>query len=187
MLGPIPELGSFQRKRVRRTAAVVSTMALASVAIVVWSILTLGIEVTFGPDTPVRLPILAIIAALFLTPIVWSAVVRSRRYGLTLTKDALVIVSWWRTRKFARAELSAAEPLPAVMRLSDGFFSGRGTDAEPFTVWLWPKGPERDEFPIGVATGTWEATGLASRKINSWLQVEVDFDEGRAGALLDED
>ena len=75
-------------------------MALICVALVLGSILTLGIEVTFGADTPVRLPILALIAAVLLTPIVWSAVFRSRRYGLTLMRDELVVVSWWRTRRF---------------------------------------------------------------------------------------
>lgn len=187
MLGPIPEVGSFQRRRVRRTAVAVGVAALVCVAIILASMFTVGIEATFGPDTPARLPILALIAALVLTPIVWSAVFRSRRYGLTLTKDALIVVSWWRTRTFERDELSAAEPLPAVMRMRDGFFSGSGSSAEPFAVWLWPRSPEENEFPLGVTTGTWDATGLAARKINKWLAVEVDFDEGRAGALLDED
>lgn len=73
------------------------------------------------------------------------------------------------------------------MRMSDGFFSGQGTDAAPFAVWLWPSSAERGEFPLGVTTATWEAAALASRKINAWLEVEVDFEQGRADTLLDGD
>lgn len=187
MLGPIAGLGSFQRTRVRRTAIVVVAMALVCVVLIVVSILTVGIEATFGAETPARLPILALIAAVILTPVVWSAAFRSRRYGLTLTKDELIVVSWWRTRRFERGELSAAEPLPAVMRLSDGFFSGNGADAAPFAVWLWPKSPERHEFPLGITTGTWEMTAVAAGRINAWLGVDVDSDEARVDLLLDGD
>lgn len=187
MLGPIPEVGSFQRRRVRRTAIVIGAVALICVALIVASTLTAGVDVTFGPDTPVRLPILALIAAVLLSPIAWSAVFRSRLYGLTLTEDALIVESWWRKRTFERAELSAAEPLPGVMRVRDGFFSGRGSNAEPFAVWLWPRGTESDEFPLGVTTGTWEATTRASRRINAWLGAEVEFNEDRADSLLDEE
>ena len=187
MLGPIAEVGSFQRRRVRRTAVGIAAGALGSLTLILASVLTEGVETAFGAQTPVRLPILFLLAAVLLTPIVWSAIFRSRRYGLTLTDDALIVVSWWRTRRFGRDEISAAEPLPGVMRLSDGFFSGRGTGAEPFAVWLWPKMPDRDEFPLSVTTGTWEATAAASRKINAWLGVDFDFDEDRAQTLLDED
>lgn len=162
-------------------------MVLVCVALIVVSILVVGIEVTFGPETPARLPILALMAAVVVTPIVWSAMFRSHRYGLTLTRDELVVVSWWRTRRIKRTDLSAAEPLPAVMRLSDGYFSGNGTDAAPFAVWLWPIDPEGREFPLGVTTGTWEATAVAARRINAWLGVDVDFDEVRANTLLDGD
>jgi uncharacterized integral membrane protein len=172
MLGPIAELGSFQRRRVRRTASVLAAVALLCIVLILVSMFTQGVEVTFGAETPVRLPILALLAAVLMAPIVWSAVFRSRRYGLTLTRDALIVVSWWRTRTFERGELSAAEALPGVMRMSDGFFSGQGTDAAPFAVWLSPSNPERRRFPLGVTTGTREATALASRKINAWLAVE---------------
>lgn len=187
LLGPIPEVGSFQRRRVRRTAITVGVMALVCVALIAVSTFTVGISITFGPDTPARLPILALIAAAILSPIVWSAIFRSSGYGLTITEDALVVESWWRRRTFDRAELSAAEPLPGVMRMRDGFFSGRGSNSEPFAVWLWPRDARKDEFPLGVTTGTWEATSVAAQRINAWLGVEVDFDEGRAETLLDED
>lgn len=186
MSGPIEEVGSFQRRRVRRTAAAIVAMAVGCVALILWSISAVGIATTFGPDTPARVPICALIAAVILSPIVWSAIFRSRRYGLSITDDTLVVESWWRKRTFDRAELSAAEPLPGVARLKDGYFSGRGSNAEPFAVWLWPSDPEKDEFPLGVTTGTWEATSAAARKINAWLGVDLDFDENRADALFDE-
>jgi hypothetical protein len=174
MLGPLAELGAFQRLRVRRTAAAVAAMAAVCIVFVLLSVAMNGVGITFGPDTPVRLPILALIAALLLAPIVWSAVFRSRRYGVTLTRDVLIVVSWWRTRRFERSALSSAESGPAVMRISDGFFSGSGTDAAPCAVWLTPSEPGRAAFPLGVTTGTESATRAASRRINAWLSVEVD-------------
>jgi hypothetical protein len=187
MIGPIPDVGSFQRRRVRLTAVVIAAVALICLALVLGSAVTVGIAVTFGGDTPVRLPICGLIAMGIMSPIVWSAIFRSRRYGLAITEDALVVESWWRRRTFHRSELSAAEPLPGVMRMKDGFFSGRGSKSQPFAVWLWPSSPEQDEFPLGVTTGTWEATSAAARKINEWLGVQVDFDEVRANRLLDEE
>lgn len=83
-------------------------------------------------------------------------------------------------RRRVRLELSAAEPLPAVMRMRDGYFSARGSDSAPFGVWLWPSNPEEDEIHLGVTTGTWEATSIAARRINAWLGVEIDFDEDQA-------
>ncbi|MEV8241436.1 hypothetical protein AB0O90_14425 [Microbacterium testaceum] len=186
-LGPIPEVGSFQRRRVRLTAVAIAAMATVSSALVVWSAATHGVAVTFGGDTPVRLPIGALAAAVILSPIVWSAIFRSPRFGMTLTEDALVVESWWRRLTFDRAAISAAEPLPGVMRLRDGYFSGRGSNDQAFVVWLWPKNPEQTEIPLGVTTGSWRATSIAAQRINAWLGVEIDFDEARADALLDEE
>lgn len=93
MLGPMAEIGAFQRSRVRRTAVAIGAMTAVCIALVLVSVAMNGVEAAFGPDTPVRLPILALIAAMFLTPIVWSAVFRSHRYGMTLTRDALIVVA----------------------------------------------------------------------------------------------
>jgi hypothetical protein len=46
-------------------------------------------------------------------------------------------------------------------------------------------GTDRD--PLGVTTGSWRATSIAAQRINAWLGVEIDFDEARADALLDEE
>lgn len=186
LVGPIPEVGSFQRRRVRRTAIAIAAIAVVSVALVLASVMTAGVAVTFGAGTHVQLPIAGLLAASLLSPIVWSAVFRSRRYGLTITEDALVVESWWRRRTFDRASISAAEPLPGMMRLRDGFFSGRGSAEEPFTIWLRPSQPDKDELPLGVTTGTWDVTSAAAMKINAWLGAEIDCDEDRAHRLLDE-
>lgn len=187
VVGPLREVGAFQRRRVRLTALVIAAMALVSLALVLWSAATVGISTTFGAATPVRLPIVAFIAAIVLSPVLWSAVFRSHRYGMKITEDELVIESWWRKRTFRRPELSAAEPLPAVMRMRDGYFSARGSNSALFAVWLWPSSPEEDEIQLGVTTGSWEATSNAARRINAWLGAEVDFDEDRAYRLLEED
>ncbi|WP_424708720.1 hypothetical protein [Microbacterium sp. SLBN-111] len=187
MVGPISEVGAFQRRRVRLTGLAIAAMALVSLALVLWSAAMVGISTIFGAATPVRLPIVAFIAAIVLSPVLWSAIFRSHRYGLTITEDELVIESWWRRRTFRRAELSAAEPLPAVMRMRDGYFSARGSNSALFAVWLWPGSPEQDEIQLGVTTGTWEATSIAAKRINAWLGAEVEFDEERAYRLLDED
>lgn len=178
------ELGAFQRSRVRRTAAAIAAMTAVCIALVLVSIAMNGVGVTFGSETPVRLPILALIAAVLLTPIVWSAVFRSRSYGMTLTKDALIVTSWWRTQRFERAELASAAPGPAVMRMRDGFFSGAGTDAAPFTVWLTLSSSGSDAFPLGVTTGTKGATVAASRRINAWLEIEDGVDKEQADPAL---
>ncbi|MGC0368977.1 hypothetical protein RKD05_001229 [Microbacterium sp. SLBN-111] len=187
VVGPISEVGAFQRRRVRLTGLAIAAMALVSLALVLWSAAMVGISTIFGAATPVRLPIVAFIAAIVLSPVLWSAIFRSHRYGLTITEDELVIESWWRRRTFRRAELSAAEPLPAVMRMRDGYFSARGSNSALFAVWLWPGSPEQDEIQLGVTTGTWEATSIAAKRINAWLGAEVEFDEERAYRLLDED
>lgn len=187
VVGPIREVGAFQRRRVRLTASAIAAMAVVSLALVLWSAATVGMSTTFGGATPVRLPICALIAAIILSPIIWSAIFRSHRYGLTITDEELVAESWWRRRTFRRAELSAAEPLPAVTRMRDGYFSARGSNSALFAVWLWPSRVENNEIQLGVTTGTWEATSVAARRVNAWLGAEVDFDEDRACRLLEED
>ncbi len=144
-------------------------LAVCTVLIAV-SVVRDGVEITFGPDTPVRLPILAVFAVVFLLPMIWSAIFRSRSYGLALTEDTLVVTSWWRTRAFERESLESAQPGPAEMRISDGFFSGGGTGAAPATVWLSPSDSRRRSFPLAVMTGTVPAVEEACRRINDWLQ-----------------
>lgn len=171
----LSELCAFQRRRVRRQAWLILPISLACIVVVCASIFIEGIDVAFGPDTPVRLAILWLFAAVVLSPIVWSGLFRAKHFGVALTGDAIVVRSWWRTRRFPRAEISAAEPLPAEMQLRDGFFSGKGNGDDSFAVWIWPKDPTRDARQLGVTTGTWEATAAGARRINEWLGVDIDF------------
>lgn len=183
---PFAALVTFQRRRVRRTAIAAGAVAGASIVFVTVSLIVSGPAETFGPQTPVRLPILAFLASLFLLPVVWSAIFRSHRYGISIADDELQVVSWWRTRRYSRDMISAAEPLPAVARLSHGLFSGAGNDRAPFAVWLWPRSGSQREFPLGVTTGTWETVERACHVINLWLGVELDFDRDRAEILRDD-
>jgi len=181
LLGPLPQVGAFQRRRVRRTAAAVAAMAVVCVVVVVADVLAQGVAVAFGPDTPVRVPILAFLAALILWPVVWSAIFRAPQYGITLTDEAIIVRSWWRTRAIARKDVSAARPLLAEMRISDGFFSGQGADAAPFAIWLWPRDPARGPRQIGVSTGSWDVTATGARRINGWLGVDIELREPTPG------
>lgn len=178
-LGPIAELGDFQRRRVRRGAIAAGVMLAVCTVLIAVSVVRDGVEIAFGPSTPVRVPILSVFAVVFLLPMIWSAIFRSHSYGLTLTEDALVVTSWWRTRTFERESLRSAQPGPAEMRISDGFFSGGGTGASPAAVWLSPSDPRRRSFPLAVTTGTVPAVEEACRRITHWLHApEQDATRG---------
>lgn len=154
----------------RRAAAGVGAVVAVSTLFIVDSVVRDGIRVTFSSDTPVRPFFLLLIAMVFVAPIVWSAIVRSGRYGVTLTAEALVVSSWWRTRHYERTSLRSAISGPADMRLRDGFFSGQGTVAAPAAIWLIPRDAGRRPFPLGVTTGTFDAVEDACGRINEWLQ-----------------
>ncbi|MEV8271904.1 hypothetical protein [Microbacterium sp. NPDC077184] len=168
-LGPIAEIGAFQRTRMRRAAAGVGGVATVCILFIADSIVRDGVSVTFSADTPVRPFFLFLIAMVFVMPIVWSAVLRSRRYGVTLTEEAVVVESWWRTRRYERGAVRSAMSGPAQMRFRDGFFSGQGTVAAPAAIWLFPSDHARP-FPLGVTTGSFEAVEAACGRINEWIE-----------------